>query len=49
MMIKVVLLAWKLCEEGLIDSRLLVGGVVELCSSGVGLSVYRERRRGKKQ
>jgi hypothetical protein len=41
------LLAWKLCREGLIVSRLLVWSVVELCCDGVGLGVYRERKEGE--
>ena len=48
-MIKGVLLAWKLCGEGLVVGRLLVWSVVVLSCVGGGLGVYRERRRGKKQ
>jgi hypothetical protein len=43
------LLAWKLCGKCLVVSRLFVGGVVEINCGVVGVGVYRERRRGKKQ
>ena len=38
------LLAWKLCSEGLVVSRLLVRSVVGLHCVGVGVGGYRERR-----
>jgi hypothetical protein len=36
-------------KEGSVVRGLLVGSVVELNCVGVGLGVYRERMRGKKQ